>query len=196
MKMDKFMNGDGTGALTLRGHAARELVIRSNNTTRGSMLSDDEVLTLVHPASLGILRFGIACGLGAQARMISSELQNAARSGKRKSLSAYDICRKALALYSRENGIGRFFYIVNSMLRRVRSIRSPVPEGFVRAVTESCGDLSDFVRLMWEGLNFEFPDTPRREVAIFRRVELPESALESYRDSVGELFAVHVRRFH
>jgi alpha-D-ribose 1-methylphosphonate 5-triphosphate synthase subunit PhnH len=52
---------------------------------------------------------------------------------------------------------------------------------------ESCGDLADFVRLVWEGLNFEFPETPRGEVVIFRGVELPESALESYRDSVGQL---------
>jgi hypothetical protein len=41
---------------------------------------------------------------------------------------------------------------------------------------------------MWEGLNFEFRET-RGEVVIFRGVELPESALESYRGSVGKLIA-------
>jgi hypothetical protein len=54
-------------------------------------------------------------------------------------------------------------------------------------MAESCGDLADFIRLVWEGLNFVFGETPRREVVIFRGVELSESALKSYRDSVGEL---------
>jgi ankyrin repeat protein len=59
----------------------------------------------------------------------------------------------------------------------------------LRAATESCRDLADFIRLVWEGLNFEFPETPRREVLMFRGVELSEAALESYRDSVGKLIA-------
>jgi predicted LPLAT superfamily acyltransferase len=42
---------------------------------------------------------------------------------------------------------------------------------------------------VWEGLNFVFPETPRGEVLIFRGVELSEAALESYRKSVGHLFA-------
>jgi hypothetical protein len=37
-------------------------------------------------------------------------------------------------------------------------------------------------------LNFEFPETPRREVVIFRGVELSEAALESYREIVGGFF--------
>jgi hypothetical protein len=40
---------------------------------------------------------------------------------------------------------------------------------------------------MWEGLDFTHM-TPRREVLIFRGVELPELALESYRENVGALF--------
>jgi hypothetical protein len=59
----------------------------------------------------------------------------------------------------------------------------------MKAVTESCGDLADFVRLMWEGLNFEFRETPRGEVVLFRGVELSEAALESYRENVGGFFA-------
>jgi hypothetical protein len=77
---------------------AQDVVIRSNIATGSSMLSDDEVLALVRSCSLDILRFGIACGLGAQARVISSELQNAPKSGKSKSLLVYDVCRKALEL--------------------------------------------------------------------------------------------------
>jgi hypothetical protein len=42
---------------------------------------------------------------------------------------------------------------------------------------------------VWEGLNFEFPATPRGEVVIYRGVEVSEAALESYRDNVGHLFA-------
>jgi hypothetical protein len=187
-QMGDFMKGDGTGPLAVRGNVARELVIRLNIMTGGSMVSDDEVLTLARGASLGILRLGISCGLGAQARVISSELQSAAKLGKSKSLVAYDLCRKALELYLRENGIGGFFYILNSMLRKVQSIRSPNRAEFAGAVTEACGDLSDFIRLVWDGLNFEFGETPRREVVIFRGVELPEAVLESYRKSVGELF--------
>jgi hypothetical protein len=38
-------------------------------------------------------------------------------------------------------------------------------------------------------LNFEFRETPRREVLLYRGVELSEASLESYRDSVGHLFA-------
>jgi ankyrin repeat protein len=91
-------------------------------------------------------------------------------------------------MYSQESGIGEFFYIVNSRLRMVKSIEHPTPECFVRAVTESCGDLADFVRLVREGLNFEFRETQRREVVIFRGVEHSEAALESYREIVGKFF--------
>jgi ankyrin repeat protein len=41
---------------------------------------------------------------------------------------------------------------------------------------------------VWEGLNFEFPETPRGEVVLYRGVELSESALESYRSNIGHLF--------
>jgi ankyrin repeat protein len=78
---------------------------------------------------------------------------------------------------------------MNSRLRKVISIHNPTLDCYVRAVRESCGDQADFVRLVWEGLNFEFPETPRREVLIFRGVEISESALESYRDSVGKMIA-------
>jgi hypothetical protein len=37
-------------------------------------------------------------------------------------------------------------------------------------------------------LNFAFPETPRREVVIYRGVELPESALEGYGDGMGKVF--------
>jgi ankyrin repeat protein len=190
MKMGEFMTGDGGGPLMARDNVAQELAVRSNMTTGSSMLSDDEVLALAHGSSVGILRFGIGSVLGAEARVISSELQNAAKSGRSKSLNAYEVCRKALELYLRDSGLGKLSYVVNSRLRRVRSIRSPDRAEFARAVTESCGDLADFVRLVWEGLNFEFSETPRgREVVIYRGVELPEAALESYRNSVGKLIS-------
>jgi hypothetical protein len=67
----------------------------------------------------------------------------------------------------------------------VKSVQNPTLDCFVGAVTESCRDLTDFVRLAWEGLTFEFPETPRREVVIFRGVELSDAALESYREIVG-----------
>jgi hypothetical protein len=93
-----------------------------------------------------------------------------------------------LELYSQESGIGKFFYTVNSRLGRVKSVENPTPDCFVRAVTESCGDLADFGPLVWEGLNFEFSETPKREVVLFRGVELSEAALESYREIVGKFF--------
>jgi hypothetical protein len=186
--MEEFMKADRTGQLILREGVARDVAFRSDTITGDSMLSDDEVLTLVRTASQHILRLGGACGLGVQAHVISSELQKAAKSGKSKSLSAYEVCRKALELYQRESGCGKLFYIVNSRLRQVRSIQNPTRAEFVRAVTESCGDQADFIRLVWEGLNFEFPETPRRERVIYRGVELWEATLESYRDGVGKLF--------
>jgi hypothetical protein len=187
--MGEFAKGDGMNLLMLDEKVAREAVMHSSATTRSSMLSDDEVLTLAHSSSVGILRFGNAWGLGAQACVISSELENAARSGQSRSLSAYDVCRKALELYSQENGVGQFFCIVNSRLRRVKSIQNPTRDCYVRAVTESCGDLADFVRLVWEGLNFEFRGTARGGTMIFRGVELQDAALESYRKSFGKRFS-------
>jgi ankyrin repeat protein len=76
------------------------------------------------------------------------------------------------------------------MLRRLKSIRDPSRDGDFRSVGISCGDLADFVRLVWEGLNFEFRETPKgKVVVIYRSVELSEAALESYRESVGRMFA-------
>jgi hypothetical protein len=69
----------------------------------------------------------------------------------------------------------------------VKSIENPTPECRVKAVKESC-DPADCVRLAWEDLNFEYPVTPRREVVIFRGVELSQAALESYREIVGGFF--------
>jgi hypothetical protein len=123
-QMGDFIKIGETGQLMLRDTVAREFVIRSNMTTGCSMLSEEEVLALVRSASLSILRLGRACGLGAQAQFISSELQNAVNVGKSKSLSAYEVCRKALELYLRENGIGKLFYIVSSRLRKVKAIHN------------------------------------------------------------------------
>jgi hypothetical protein len=114
--------GDGTGPLVFGDTVTRDLIIRSNTTTGGSMLSDEDVLSLVLPAWRGLLRCGSACGFGAEACVISSELQGAAKSGVSKSVRAYEVCRLALEVYSRESGLGKLFYIVNSRLRRVRSI--------------------------------------------------------------------------
>jgi ankyrin repeat protein len=93
-----------------------------------------------------------------------------------------------LEWYSRESGIGKLFHFLNGRLRKVKSIRAPTRAELVRAVTESCGDLAPFVRLVWEGLNFEFRETAMREVVLYRGVELPEAALESYRCLVGRMF--------
>jgi hypothetical protein len=117
---------------------------------------------------------GEAWGLFDEAQAISNELQNAAKSDKSKWLRAYDVCCEALKLYLQNSGVGRLFYIVNSRLRKVRSIRNPVRDCYLRAITESCGDLAGFIRLVWEGLNFVFRETPRREVVIFRGIELSE----------------------
>jgi hypothetical protein len=186
--MGEVMRAEGSGPLVLRDKVDRGVAIRSNTTTGGSMLNDDEVLALARSASQTIFRFGCACGLGDQAQLISNELQNAGQSRKSKSQRAYEVCRRALELYSRESGIGKLFYIVNSRLLTVKSIRSLTRAEFQRAATDSCEDLADFVRLVWEGLNFEFPEAPRGEVVLYRGVELSGSALESYRGSVGHLF--------
>jgi hypothetical protein len=101
----------------------------------------------------------------------------------------FDFRRRCDTHYSQESGIGKLFYIINSRLRTVKSVRDPTRDCYLRAVTESCGDLADFVRLMWEGLNFEFRETPRREVVMFRGVEVSEAALESHRDIIGGFFS-------
>jgi hypothetical protein len=119
---------------------------------------------------------GSKCGFGAQARVISTELRNAAGPGKSKSVSAYGVCRKALELYLRESGLGGLFYIVNSRLRKVETIRRPSVDCYLEAVVKSCGDLADFIRLLWEGLNFEFPAVPRGELMLYRGVEVSEAA--------------------
>jgi hypothetical protein len=187
--MRELMKGDRAGLLMLRDKVAQEGAIHSNATTGGSMLSDYEVLALGRSASLDVLQYGGACGLGEQAQVISNELQSAAKTGKSRSLCAYEICCKALELYSRWSGFGELFYIVNSRLRRVASIRRSTRSEFTAALTDSCGALTDFVRLVWEGLNCEFPDTPRREAMIYRGVELSEAALGIYHDNVGKLFS-------
>jgi ankyrin repeat protein len=186
--MREFMEGDGMSALMLSDMVGREIVIRSCATTGGSMLSDDEVLTLARSSSVGIRRFGIGCGLGADAQVLSTELQSATKSGKAKSLMAYEVCHKALEAYLRESGFGKLFHIVNSRLRNVKSIENPIRDDYVRAITDSFGDLAGFVRLVWEALNFQFRET-RGEVVLFREVELSEAALESYRNSIGKLIA-------
>jgi hypothetical protein len=94
------------------------------------MLSDDEILRLAHSCLSGLLRRGKAWGLSAEAQVILNELQSAASSEGSKSKKAYEVCRKALELCSRESGIGRLFYIVNSRLRKVRSLRSPTRDCF------------------------------------------------------------------
>jgi ankyrin repeat protein len=71
----------------------------------------------------------------------------------------------------------------------MKSIQSATPTDLVKSISESCGDLAGFLRLVLEGLNFEFRETPRgKEAVIFRGVELPESGLRWYRDNVGTLF--------
>jgi hypothetical protein len=83
--MAEFVNGDWTDSLAVRDIGARDLIdlaIRSNMTTGNSMLGDDEVLALACAAALSIVRCGITCGFDVQVRGTSSELGNAAKSGK------------------------------------------------------------------------------------------------------------------
>jgi hypothetical protein len=58
--MRKFVKGNGTGPLMLGDRVGPHVAIRSNATTRSSMLNDDEVLTLARSCSHEILRFGSA----------------------------------------------------------------------------------------------------------------------------------------
>jgi hypothetical protein len=120
-KMGEFMWGEGRGTLKIGDRVTSEGVIRSGVTAGGSMLSDDEVLELA--LSVGILRFGGKHRCVAQTELISRELQKAARSGKSRSQRAYDVCCRALEMYSQECGFGKLFYVVNSRLRKVRAER-------------------------------------------------------------------------
>jgi hypothetical protein len=103
--MGDFMKGDGTGQLVVRGTVARDVVIRLSNRTGGSMMSDDEVLTLARSAAREVLQFGTACELGVHSKVISDELQSTAKSGKSRSLCAYELCRKAPEMYLQGSGI-------------------------------------------------------------------------------------------
>jgi hypothetical protein len=76
------MTAEATCLLVIHDGIARELFIRSDAISRGSMLSDDEVLMLVRSASLGIVRYGGVSGFATKAQLISNELQNAAKSVK------------------------------------------------------------------------------------------------------------------
>jgi hypothetical protein len=96
LKAAGFHERGSSGPAYRRGFVDRELAIHSNIRTRGSMLSD-EALTLGRSCASGI-RFGITVGLGADARVISSERLSAAILGKSKSLSAHEICRKTWGL--------------------------------------------------------------------------------------------------
>jgi hypothetical protein len=79
--MEDFVEGSGTGLFILDDTVGLGLAIRSNTTTGGSMLSDDEVLTLSRSSSLRILGSGAARGLGVEARVLSTELQGSANWG-------------------------------------------------------------------------------------------------------------------
>jgi hypothetical protein len=136
--MGKFMEGDGMCTLILGDTVNIGLAVRSNTTTGGSMLSDAEVLTLSGSSSRRILQSGALWGLGVDTGVLSKELQNSSNSGGAKSQRAYEVCRKAVELYSRESGFGRLLYIVNSRLRKVRSIPYPSRDCYLRAVAESC----------------------------------------------------------
>jgi hypothetical protein len=133
------------------------------------MLSDEEILRLAHSCLAVLLRCGNAWGLSSEAQVILNELQRAARSEGSKSQKAYEVCRKALELYWRESGIGGLFYIVNSRLRKVRSIRSTTMDGYLRAVTESCEELADFRSISVGRIELRVSrDTERRCVDIPR----------------------------
>jgi hypothetical protein len=191
------MTGGSTGLFAFRDEGVRDSVIRSNATTRGSMLSDDEVLMLARSAAQAIQRFGDACGLGAEAQYISNVLRKAAQASKSKSLRAYDVCRTALEGYLRASGFGKPFHIVNSMLRMVKSIPAPTRHCYLTAVTDSCGDLADFARLVWEGLTLRVPgraegrgvDLPRCRAFGGSAGGLPQLGWESVQ-------LVDVREFH
>jgi hypothetical protein len=136
--MGQFMEGDRPGPLVLDDTASLGLAIRSNTTTGGSILSDDEVLTLGRSSPRRILGSGATWGLCFAAQEFSKELRSAANREGSKSQRACEICRKASELYSRESGFGRLLYIVNSRLRKVSSIPYPSRDCYLRAVTESC----------------------------------------------------------
>jgi hypothetical protein len=74
-----------------RACARRWVCSIRSNATSGSRMSDDERLTFARSCSQGRLRSGEAWGLFDEAQAISNELQNAAKSGKSRSLRAYEV---------------------------------------------------------------------------------------------------------
>jgi hypothetical protein len=96
------MRAEGTCLLVIHDGVVRELVIRSDVISGGSILSDDEVLTVARSASRAILRVGGVSGLGLQAQLVSNELQNAATSGKSKSQSVCSLSQGIGVVFARE----------------------------------------------------------------------------------------------
>jgi hypothetical protein len=67
-----------------------------------------------------------------------------------------------------------------------------VPSVDLAAVSGVLGSLANFVWLAWAGLSVM---PPSESTIVYRGVELPSGALDSYREMVGKSFVAGIREF-
>jgi hypothetical protein len=135
-------------------------------------MPDKQVLDLGELSARSILRFSRVVGQEKLGEDIASELSSSVWSGDPRR-----VLKCAIEVFVRNIGVGGIFCAINNRLRDVKG--SLKPEAVGKAVSSSCGDLSNFVWLAWAGLNA----APRVEGDFFfRAVELQGEALECYRE--------------
>ena len=140
-------------------------------------LTDEMVIAATEESTRSMIRFGLGIGRCETARAIARELRLVMKTG-----APDKVCRRALEIFVRNCDTGGILRCMNSRLRSIPTSHPEDSNGLVTSVSTACGDLSNFIWLIWAGMKTSKLDGP-----LFRGVELRADELDELRSNVGKI---------
>jgi hypothetical protein len=193
--MKGFLTKNSDGVLLCSGQATVDGIGAFEQFLEGHRLSERQVLDFARRAAVGIVKYSESINKKPIGDSVSQEILSVVEGEGNEWEKAQRICTLVLKIYSREEKDGSPGPLYKEMNRRLRTItvvenrdwRSPA-----KAVDSACGELADFVHLIWYALRTGFrlsPPTGTGPLTVFRGAELPQGTLEAYGRCQGRFIA-------
>ena len=159
-------------------------------------MDEETVVLLAAEAVRGLLKFGVENGLVKSTEAVAAELSRAIRSDEDRRIAATNVLKLTVDLLSRktialmdsdeaDNDQGCLYSVVNARLGNISTLSDG--DAVSLNLRESYGDLTEFVRLAWEGLKRVGP--PVAAQTLYCGAEIRRGDFDQYSQKVGRFVA-------
>jgi hypothetical protein len=150
--MKGFLTKTSEGVLLCSGQATVDGLGEFEHLLEGHRLSERQVLDFARTAAGGIVKYSESINKKAIGDMVSQEILSVVEGEGSEWEKAQRICAMVLTIYSREEkdgSPGPLYREINRRLRTITVIENRVWKSPAKAVDSACGELADFVHLIW-----------------------------------------------